>query len=200
MTWLDRSARVVKQADGLGQLGALSIHHRLFPSRGPMFPAMLARLGHHPVGAEREGAPGKLTVERVKPLEPHAPTLDHANHSHESQLLGSALSENWFIRELAEMVCPPYGGLSSVVDAGLAEQTLDVNFHCRFGDTQLARYMLIGSALHQLHQDHLFSVRQPREISALRRVICGAWLCAPRASLHQLGHGWCIIQQRHPIL
>jgi hypothetical protein len=79
MTWLDRSARGVKPADGLGQLGALLIHQRLFLSRGPIFPAMLARLGPHPVGAEREGALGKLTVEGVKPLEPHAPTLDHAN-------------------------------------------------------------------------------------------------------------------------
>src|SRR3984893_1425658 len=124
--------------------------------------------------------------------------LTTPTHSHESQLLGSALSENWFIRELAEMVCPPYGGLSSVVDAGLAEQTLDVNFHCRFGDIQLARYMLIGSALHQLHQDHLFSVRQPREISALRRVNCGARLCATGSNLHQLGHGPGLLPKPRP--
>jgi len=66
----------------------------------------------------------------------------------------------------------PHGGLRAVVDADLAEQTFDVNLYGRVGDVELARDMLVGSALHQLLQDHLFPVRQPAQIR-LRRATRG---------------------------
>ena len=44
---------------------------------------------------------------------------------------------------LGEMVYRPHCRLCAVVNADLAKQAPHVNFHCRFGDIQLSRYVLI---------------------------------------------------------
>lgn len=58
--------------------------------------------------------------------------------------------------DLLTMTDRPHGGLGAVAHADLAQKALDVNFHRRLRDIQLAGNVLIGSALREMPQDGVF--------------------------------------------
>jgi hypothetical protein len=58
------------------------------------------------------------------------------------------------------MIHRPHRCLRAVSDADLVVERLDVSFHGRFADVELARDLLVGGASRQMPKNELFPVGQ----------------------------------------
>ena len=80
---------------------------------------------------------------------------------------------------LTEVVDAPQSRLCPVADPYLSEEALHMHFDRRFGDPNVARDDLVGSAVHQAPQNKLLSGRQTgtgsRRLDGKQRIVIRAW-------------------------